>query len=105
MGDHITMRDNFFEGPKGYERTVYNLFINPLSKTDNTKNRNFSTLDMLPTTLGAIGVEIKNDRLALGTNLFSDKKTLMEEMGVKKFKHEIAKKSKYYKEEILKKYN
>ena len=103
IGDHLTMRDDFFETDIKYDRTVYNLFINSFVKTDNTKNRIFSAFDIYPTTLASIGATIEGDRLALGTNLFSDEKTLMEEFGRKKFTKEVAKISKYYKKEILKK--
>ena len=102
VGDHLTMRDDFFKVSKGYERTVYNLFINSISKTDNTNNRSFTALDMYPTTLAAIGATIEGDRISLGTNLFSNKKTLMEQFGIDKYEKEISKMSKYYNDEILK---
>lgn len=103
VGDHLTMRDDFFVTSKDYERTGYNLFINSSVKTDNFKNRDFTTLDFYPTTLASIGATIEGERLALGTNLFSNKPTLMEELGVKEFTNEVSKMSKYYKENILKK--
>lgn len=103
VGDHLTMRDDFFNTYDNYERTVYNLFINSRVNTNKTKNRYFSAFDMYPTTLAALGVKIENERLALGTNLFSDQKTLIEEIGLDKFQKEISKVSKYYDEKILKK--
>lgn len=103
VGDHLTMRDDFFEVDKDYDRTIYNLFINSRISTDNTKNRQFSAFDIYPTTLAALGVNIKGDRLALGTNLFSEEKTLIEELGLNKFEKEISSISKYYNKEILKK--
>ena len=36
---------------------------------------------MFPTMLASIGVKIEGERLGLGTNLFSDKPTIMEENG------------------------
>lgn len=102
VGDHITMRDDFFDFPKNYERTGFNLFINSAVETNNNKNRKFSSFDIFPTTLASLGVTIDGDRLAIGTNLFSDKKTLTEELGFKKYKKELGKKSKYYKDKILK---
>lgn len=103
VGDHLTMRDDFFETSKDYERTVYNLFINSSVNTDRTQNRDFTTFDLYPTTLASLGATIDGNRLALGTNLFSNKPTLMEEMGVEEFSSEVSKMSKYYKENILKK--
>lgn len=101
VGDHLTMRDDFFVD-NNYERTVYNLFINSSAHTDNTKNRVFSTFDIYPTTLASIGAVIDGDRLALGTNLFADKETLMEEFGMENFEKEVSKMSRYYKNKILK---
>jgi len=83
-------------------RTIYNAIINSPIHSNNTKNREFSAFDMYPTTLAAIGVNIEGDRLGLGTNLFSNKKTLIEELGYKKFNEELKKKSFYYKNIILK---
>lgn len=102
VGDHLTMRDDFFDIKKDYDRTVYNLFINSSIDTNNTKNRDFSGFDILPTTLASIGADIENDRLALGTNMFSNKKTLVEELGINKFNKEIIKSSKFYKNNIIK---
>lgn len=38
-------------------------------------------MDLFPTMLASLGVQIEGNRLGLGTNLFSDKKTLMKELG------------------------
>ena len=62
----------------------------------NTKNRQFSSLDMFPSTLSAIGVEIKGDRLGLGTDLFSGTKTLCEELGEEEYKKQLEQRSDYY---------
>ena len=67
----------------------------------NSKNRQFSTLDIFPTVLASIGAKIDGERLALGTNLFSGKKTLIEEMGYEEFNKELVKKSNYYNEYLL----
>jgi phosphoglycerol transferase len=39
-------------------------------------------MDMFPTTLAALGVEIEGDKLGIGVNLFSDKQTLAEKYGI-----------------------
>ena len=64
-------------------------------------NRQFGTFDLYPTTLAAMGVEIEGDRLALGTNLFSDKKTLTEEFGYEYLVEELQKQSDFYDKELL----
>ena len=83
-------------------RTIYNAFINSKVTSDNVNNRAFSVLDMFPTTLASLGVTIKGDRLGLGTNLFSETPTLMEELRVDVLNQELAKKSDYYNMYFLK---
>ena len=48
-----------------------------------------------------MGVERKGDRLGIGTNLFSDKRTVFEEYGVDFVNTEIEKKSDFMNENIL----
>ncbi len=97
-GDHLTMDNQYIERnvSKDYERSVYNCFINPVAEGKNYKNRTFTTLDIFPTTLAAMGCEIKGERLGLGTNLFSEEPTLAEKMGYKKFDHKLLYSSKFY---------
>lgn len=96
-GDHNTMQEDFYENiDKDYIRTIYNVFINSGVEPINTKNRIFTSLDMYPSTLAALGVTIEGDRLGLGTNLFSEKETIAEEISLAKFNEELAKYSKYY---------
>lgn len=94
-GDHLYMDSYYFDSDY-YTRTVYNVFVNSAITSDTTKDRSFSTLDMFPTTLASLGVNIEGDRLGLGTNLFSNKKTIIEEMGLSNFRREILKKSDLY---------
>ena len=103
IGDHLTMQNSFFEGKKvNYDdRSVYNVFINPAIETDYSKNRLFNTMDFYPTILASIGADIKGNRLGLGTNLFSDKKTLYEELGEDYVNSELLKKSSYYNKNII----
>ena len=104
-GDHLTMQASTAEeaAKLGYEeRTVYNAFINAKSEVElSTTNRTFFTIDMYPTTLGALGCQIEEDRLGLGTNLFSDTKTLAEEFGVEYVREELQKKSTFYNKKLL----
>lgn len=94
-GDHISMNNTFFDGIE--KRTIYNCIINSeIESVDNTKNRQACILDMFPTTLAAMGATIEGDRLGLGTNLFSDKETLMEQLGVGEFNVQISRYSKFY---------
>lgn len=98
-GDHLSMANEYIERNigKDYERRVYNCIINSGKDEKNIKNRTFTTLDMYPTVLSALGCEIKGEKLGLGTNLFSGEKTLAEKYGLKNLKKELSKNSKYYK--------
>ncbi|WP_455130106.1 sulfatase-like hydrolase/transferase, partial [Pseudoramibacter alactolyticus] len=99
VGDHPRMDNDLVAGISYYDRTVYNCIINGARDTGeplNLKNRVFTPMDMLPTTLASMGYRIKGNRLGLGANLFSNQKTLAETLGFDQFNKELAKKSTYY---------
>ena len=101
-GDHLTMQANFFEPEEGqqYDKKVVNVIINPAIEAENTK-RVYSTMDLYPTTLGALGAKIEGNRLGLGTNLFSNEKTLIEKYGVEYVNNELKNVSRFYDNSIL----
>ena len=102
VGDHLTMDVNFFATlSPTYTRTIYNVFINSSITTENTNNRVFTTLDMFPSTLASIGVNVSSDRLGIGTNLFSNEKTLAEKYGIDVFHSELAKRSEFYNDKLV----
>lgn len=103
-GDHLSMAAQYINHTydKNYPRTIFNVFANSACTTKNTKQRQFTNLDFYPTILASMGVMIEGDRLGLGTNLFSDKKTLAEQMGLQKLNKALVKQSKYYHHQILK---
>ena len=102
-GDHPTMDSGYItRNVSGdYVRTVYNCILNSAVSTENTKNRQFSAMDMMPTTLAAMGCTVEGDRLGLGTNLFSLIPTLAEEMGTAEFSEELAKASEHYSKKFI----
>ena len=102
-GDHCSMDTEYMIKKVGdyYERHIYNCFINSAVEPINEKHRCFTQYDMFPTTLAAMGVEIKGDRLGLGTNLFSEQMTLAEKYGFDEFNSLIQMKSKMYEYEFL----
>lgn len=103
-GDHLSMDKDFFKDyPKSYHRTPFNLILNADFKNKNirTTNRQYAPFDYFPTILSGLGVEIKGDRLALGTDLSSNKKTLIEKYGVKYIDKELSRNSNYYNEEFI----
>ena len=95
MGDHQVMQDSFYKDHKDYTRVNYNAIINS-QNNGNTKNREFSQYDMYPTILSSIGATIEGNRLGFGVNLYSNEKTLIEELGRDYFDKELLKSSKYY---------
>ncbi len=96
-GDHLSMdKDHFLNMNKNFTRTVFNLFINSKTQPIKTKSRVFTTFDMFPSTLSSLGVKINGNRLGLGTNLFSEEKTLAEKYGIDKLNKELKKKSLFY---------
>lgn len=95
-GDHLSMSSELYDEIHDYTRTVYNCIINPAVEPAAADTRTFSTMDMFPTTLAALGVQIDGDRLGLGTNLFSTRKTLPEELGVSEFNQNVQLRSEFY---------
>ena len=96
------MQTGFFELDKGqeYEKKVVNVIINSVIEATNT-NKIYSTMDLYPTTLAAMGVKIEGNRLALGSNLFSEEKTLIEKYGFKYVNDELSRVSRFYNNNIL----
>ena len=97
-GDHFSMDSGYFNRAvkDSYIRHGYNCFINAAVDATHTKNRSFSSLDMFPTTLAAIGCTIEGNKLGFGVNLFSDKMTMIEEFGYSAFCDELNKRTEYY---------
>lgn len=103
LGDHTSHVNHFWDDINDFQRRTYNCFINlpDTVDTSNVKERDACTLDIFPTTLAALGVEIDGDRLGLGTNVFSQKSTLLEEMGETEFDLQLSRHSKYYNDKFI----
>ena len=102
-GDHLGMQTEFYNDIAGtdYQRTIYNVIINPAKIPVKNTGRQFSSFDIYPTTLSSIGVEIEGNKLGLGVDLFSDEKTLIEEYEFNFVNSELQKRSDYYNKKIL----
>lgn len=104
-GDHLGMQTSYYSGKiadPGYQRTIYNAFINPAATPMRRAGRQFTSFDIYPTTLAAMGVKIDGERLGLGMNLFSGKATLAEELGgIDALNAELTKRSGYYEQRIM----
>ncbi len=108
VGDHPRMDTQLIrDGLEIYDRTMYNCILNSaVAPASGTANRTFTSLDMFPTTLAAMGFEIEGDRLGLGTNVFSATPTLCEEYGEGRLGYdwldsEVSMSSDYYKENFV----
>lgn len=104
-GDHLGMQTPYYDEKMhtpNYQRTTYNVFINPAVRPTHTHKRIFTPFDIYPSTLAAMGVSIVGEKLALGTNLFSQKQTLAEQLGgIAALNTELAKRSSFYENNIM----
>ena len=106
VGDHLSMDNDYMQRVLGeeydtFERRLYNCFINSAVEPSNEKNRVFTQFDFFPTTLAAMGAQITGERLALGTNLFSDVPTLAERMGFDELDKELGRASEMYRDQFM----
>ena len=87
------MDSDFCDDIEYDERRVYNAFINLPEGLDTsfekTHYRQFTTMDIFPTTIAALGATIEGDRLALWTNLFSNEQTLTKQYGIEQLNQEL----------------
>lgn len=95
IGDHPRMDNFLVDGVEYYDRTVYNCILN-CDLQGRTENREFTAIDMFPTTLSAMGFHVEGEHLGLGVNLFSDEETLCESLGFETLDTEFQKYSDYY---------
>ena len=101
-GDHPRMDGYLVDGVPYYDRTVYNCIINPAKENvRDVKSRTFTAVDLFPTILSAMGFDVEGDRLGLGTDLFSDRDTLLERLGNERLEAELRKASNYYVEKFV----
>ncbi|MDX5476618.1 MAG: LTA synthase family protein [Bacillaceae bacterium] len=105
IGDHNSMKSvDYYESrivSEDFERVTYNAIINSPIEPINEKQRVFSNLDMFPTMLASMGVEIEGDKLGLGTNLYSTESTLFEKFGIDYVNEELNKNSVFYNTKML----
>ena len=94
-GDHITMDADFCDGVSpDYPRRTYTCILNGQAQpADASRVREFSTLDMFPTTLAALGATIEGDKLGLGVNLYSKADTLVEQLGARQCANKLQRHS------------
>lgn len=103
-GDHNNMSTTIpnLYNDDSYERSSFFTVIN--SDTDRLlpdEDRVYTTMDIFPTTLASLGCKIDGNRLGLGTNLYSDRKTLAEILGTEELSSELGRRSEFYNDNIL----
>lgn len=91
FGDHCFMGTLLVKGFTN--RKWVNFFINVPKDPILEERRLFSDIDMFPTILSSMNFDINGDKLGFGTDLFSDKKTLVEEIGLHSLNNEFDKMS------------
>lgn len=103
-GDHLTMDSTYIsESDISYfDRKTYFTIIHPAKDCpQSVSERDYTTMDIYPTTLASLGVQIEGDRLGLGVNLFSDVPTLYEQYGEEYLNEEVLKNSDFYTKKLL----
>ena len=101
-GDHISMDKNFFANfDPDYKRTALNIFLNTGLDDTNAYNRTFAQFDMFPTIIRSMGIEIEGNRLALGADLFSGEKTLIERDGFNNVNEMLNSRSSFFNSKFL----
>lgn len=94
-GDHPTMDKDFCDDvAQDYLRKTYTVIINGAQdETGKSAHREYSSMDLFPTTLSALGATIEGNRLGLGVNLYSKEPTLIEEYGLAECTKQLSAKS------------
>lgn len=103
-GDHLTMDSDYIarQDATEFDRRTYFTVINGDAINEKPSvNREYTTLDLYPTTLAALGVQIEGNKLGLGVNLYSGEQTLVEQYGKDYLDIELLKDSKLYRKKIL----
>lgn len=101
IGDHPNMSNVCkLASCTGHTRSPLVIFMNIPFKPKKYEHT-FSTFDLFPTILSSIGVKIKGNRLGLGTNLFSSKKTLLDAEGLNTVTNALRKRDTFYNRHFL----
>ena len=97
VGDHL-MATRMKGLEKDRNRGIYNVFLNLPKGLEIKKDKVFSTYDLAPSIIEALGGEINPRGFGLGRSMFSDDKTLMEDIGRQQFRTRLMQKTLMYEE-------
>ncbi len=95
VSDHLSMDDEITEmlTSQKAERNLLNVLI----ANKKTKQRRFSSLDIMPTVIEAADISSKSSKLGLGVSLFdASQQTLIEKYGLDKLNEQLQKNSDVY---------
>ena len=91
----VIFGDHLFTGTRLVKdfnnRKWINIFVNVPKKPISEEYRLFSDIDMFPTILSSMNFDIEGNKLGFGTDLFSNKKTFVETIGLDSLNKEINK--------------
>jgi phosphoglycerol transferase len=100
IGDHLYMGQYCakVELPPISRRGIFNAFLNTGLQPEHPapQGRLFSSFDLAPTILEAVGAVLPEGRFGLGVSLFRDIPTLLEEHGYERLNEELQKRSRLY---------
>lgn len=100
-GDHLSMDGSVGKNvPMDYQRKAYFTVLNGPEYTQN-KTREYCTLDIFPTIIESMGIDIEGHRLGLGTSLYAEQETLIEQMGLIALNADLSANSNYYTNVIM----
>ncbi|MBQ7660092.1 MAG: LTA synthase family protein [Alphaproteobacteria bacterium] len=94
LGDHPAMKEEDLVDKK-QPRQIVNFILNPSPIFKKQPHQAFTTIDVAPTVLNAIGVNFEDGAFGLGRSLFAKAPTLFERDGLS-FETELMKASKVY---------
>ncbi|EAY03651.1 hypothetical protein TVAG_145200 [Trichomonas vaginalis G3] len=105
FGDHIVRGNGNPEIAEKhrFSRRPFNLIINSGLENKNNRKREFTSMDVYPTVISAIGAKLKTEQLGMGVNLFSGEQTLVEKFGLEKFIKECEGTRIFYNHVLLRK--
>lgn len=89
LGDHLFKGKLVVQDYTG-ERSWLSIFINSSVNSDVCLKRRFASIDMAPTILESLGFVLPQHKMAFGTSLFSNSKTLLEKIGLDSLNHDFA---------------
>ena len=89
LGDHLFKGKLVVQDYVG-ERGWLSIFINPSISNIVDSKRRFASIDIAPTILESLGFILPQHKMAFGTSLFSESKTLLEKIGLDSLNHEFS---------------